>query len=938
MIVGEAFISINADSSTLGEQVEAQTSAALGASDLTEAGEVAGADLGAGIRTGAKDDLDKLAKDGETAGAGLAGGVRKGAEKDLDGLAKDGEKAGSDFGSSLSNAIGNALSGLSGVFGKVGGDLGPLSAGIGTVGDKMKDADGKGSGFISALSNLGGKVALGAAAGLAVFSLASIKMASDYQSTVATIAANAGIPESAAQKIGNAFLTTAGTTIYSATEIGKSYASIAGQAQAMAGHVLKSKTALALMKVSMDLAEGSGSKLATTSKTLVSTLQTFQLPLKNASAASDVLFSTARVLGTTITTVGGSFTRLRGQLGTAAPSIQELGGLFTDLAQHGEANSRAMRSVTTSLAGLLTPSAAVVKAQTQMHVSFINSAGQLTSLGNIFTKVQPLISGMGNAQATATLKALGFGSASNKLVSTIQAGTPALFDATVAASKVGSAHEAAAKQAKTLAHQMDLMKASVEDLAVKFGSFLIPKLEKLFNFLLTHKPILEALGITIGVVLVAAFAAWAISAATAAAATLAASWPILVIIAAIALLAVGIYELVKHWTAVWGAIKSVAASVWHFIENNVLHPIENFFTKTLPSIFNSVIAFLKHWGPLIGELILVPFTGGLSIILPLVIKYWGTIVGFFESIPGKLLNALESFGGLILGWLRDAWNYLLDALKDYVNLMLDIYVKIPLAIIDKIIGFAGMLVGWAADAFSKLLGAIVAGWNVVSGWFAGLPGMVIAFFVKAATWLVQGGMNILTGLWNGLKLAWATVSNWVGDIYTDFLKGFDKALTWLESAGSNIIKGLLNGLKKGWTDVLNFLKKAATKVKTFLDNPLSILSPSKVMTEKGTYIFAGLGRGMTKGYTKHVVPVLNAATSGILRSLEMTSSNTDLGHTLSPSSGTTHVTQITIAPGAVSITVPTGAHAGEAKAAVTDAFTQLSRELNAGQAPLRVNR
>lgn len=66
------------------------------------------------------------------------------------------------------------------------------------------------------------------------------------------------------------------------------------------------------------------------------------------------------------------------------------------------------------------------------------------------------------------------------------------------------------------------------------------------------------------------------------------------------LIALGIIELLKHWTTVWGAIKQVAHDFWTWIWTDFGEKIFNFLTKTIP--------------------------------------------GWFDSLPGKALNALKNLG------------------------------------------------------------------------------------------------------------------------------------------------------------------------------------------------------------------------------------------------------------------------------------------------------
>jgi phage-related protein len=74
--------------------------------------------------------------------------------------------------------------------------------------------------------------------------------------------------------------------------------------------------------------------------------------------------------------------------------------------------------------------------------------------------------------------------------------------------------------------------------------------------------------------------------------------PIGLIVIAVAALVIAITELVTHWKTVWGAVKSIALDAWHFIDNDVIHPLMQAFDA-----FNNFIALwtdrvalvLAHW-------------------------------------------------------------------------------------------------------------------------------------------------------------------------------------------------------------------------------------------------------------------------------------------------------------------------------------------------------
>lgn len=113
----------------------------------------------------------------------------------------------------------------------------------------------------------------------------------------------------------------------------------------------------------------------------------------------------------------------------------------------------------------------------------------------------------------------------------------------------------------TLNQHVDKWKYGLEAAAIALGTKLIPyviqamgALEGLVGWLAKNQQISIPLAIAFGAVLVVAIGAYTVSMIAAAIATLAATWPLLAIIAVAALLAVGIYELTQHWKQVTDAL------------------------------------------------------------------------------------------------------------------------------------------------------------------------------------------------------------------------------------------------------------------------------------------------------------------------------------------------------------------------------------------------
>ncbi len=86
--------------------------------------------------------------------------------------------------------------------------------------------------------------------------------------------------------------------------------------------------------------------------------------------------------------------------------------------------------------------------------------------------------------------------------------------------------------------------------------------------------------------LIAAFIGWAVAGWSAAAATIAATWPVLLVVAAIAALIAIIWILVANWQTIWGAITAFTTQAGAAITDGWNHVVD-FFSKTVPDAITS---------------------------------------------------------------------------------------------------------------------------------------------------------------------------------------------------------------------------------------------------------------------------------------------------------------------------------------------------------------
>jgi TP901 family phage tail tape measure protein len=728
-----------------------------------------------------------------------------GAERALGDVARSGESSGGRLSSALSSAMGQL--GL------------PFTGAVDNFGKHLDSAGGKSQSFGEKVGGAARGISLGMAAAVGAVGAESVHLALNFDQATGKIAASAGISNAAAKSIGDAFLSTAGSTTFSAQEIATSYAGVAGQFGAVEGHALTAKQALGVMTASIDLAEGSGTSLDVATASLAATMQAYGLKAADAGLATDVLFNTSRATGVGIDTVTGTFQKLHSTLGAVTPDLGQVGGIMVDLAQHGETGKKALSAVNTALNGLLAPSKSAADAQKFLGLSVYDANGKFVGFGSLMDQLKPKLAGMTQEQQLATLKAVGFGTANKALLTTILDGPGAFDKATAAASRQGTAHDAAGKATGNLKAQGEKLKSGLEDLGVRIGEALIPKLVALEHGVLSvvqwfekHKGAAQALAITVGTVLAGALliyvtnlaiagakstlefgkmiakgALWVVeataqpvmvaasnvaSAAAAAAAWIAANAAMLLAtagiglaIAAIVVVAVLVF---KHWHQIVHAI----AEAWDWVRAEAIR------------IWGMIEGFFKKWWPVI----LVIMTGGVALIPILLIKYWhqisadvsdawNAIISFFTGIPGKIIDALSSLGSMLAGAATTAWN-----------------------------------------AFSS---AVVSAWEAEVSFFTGLPGKILDALGDAAQWLLKSGGDLVQGLVNGISAAWSKVWDFikgkltglVGQVMSFF--GISSPSKMFHGFGVNLMEGLAMGINAGSGSASDAMTRASAALAGF---------------------------------------------------------------------------------------------------------------------------
>jgi hypothetical protein len=222
---------------------------------------------------------------------------------------------------------------------------------------------------------------------------------------------------------------------------------------------------------------------------------------------------------------------------------------------------------------------------------------------------------------------------------------------------------------------------------------------------------------------------------TAAAAHIAAFWPVYAIIAGVALLAAGVVLLIKNW----GAVSAFFVNLWKTVTGAFTKAF-NWIKNLLSGVSNKVLAVVAMFLPFIG-------------IPALIIKNWDTIKAFFVGLWVRIRTAATAawdgiktfFTGLwadITAGFTDAWNNILAFFR---------------SVLDGITQAVASVANWLSGVWAAVTGAFASAWLWVKDLFTSIWNGILAFFGFVWTGIVA----VFGSAWDGITQTVASVANLV---------------------------------------------------------------------------------------------------------------------------------------------------------------------------------
>ncbi|MBO5870835.1 MAG: phage tail tape measure protein [Clostridia bacterium] len=311
--------------------------------------------------------------------------------------------------------------------------------------------------------------------------------------------------------------------------------------------------------------------------------------------------------------------------------------------------------------------------------------------------------------------------------------------------------------------------------------------------------------------------------------------------------------------AIWDGIKTAFFAAWD--------AITNFFTVTIPEVFNTVINFVKdNWQGLL-LLIVNPFAGAFKLLYDNCDAFRNFVDNFVQNVKDFFVNGWNS----IVEFFTESIPAWFDSLKTWFG---ELPYKLGLLIgqiLGKVIQFGIDVVEWIKTNVPMFIE------NVIK-FVKELPGKVWTWLVETFNKIVQFGVDTLNkAIEVGSKFL-ETIVNYVkelpGKIWTWLKNTITKINTWIadmKKKGKEAIKGLIDNIIEGakeipskmleigknivsgvWNGILDAKDTFVSNVKGFFSGivdgvkeSLGIESPSKVFKrEVGYWIPAGVAEGI----------------------------------------------------------------------------------------------
>ncbi|MFE9372244.1 phage tail tape measure protein [Streptomyces sp. NPDC006711] len=761
---------------------------------------------------------------------------------------------------------------------------------------QLAEVDAAGAGAFAKTGMIGKAALLGLGVAAGAAAVATVKMAGDFQLQMTRVRTGAGEAASNMKMVGDGVLAMAG-------EVGQSTSQLTAGLYMVESAGYHGADALKVLQVSAEGAKVGAADLHTTTDAVTTAMNAYKMTSGQTTEAMNALIATEAEGKTNLEALAGSMSSILPVAAAAHVRLNEVMGAMATMTAQGTPAAVAATYLRQTIGQLSNPSGKAAKEMESLGLSAVQVgqklgkdglASTLTLLtdaiqkhmgpaGTVLishlqkaaantTEYQKVLANLSPAQQTYVGALATMVGGTKSMQAALQLTGPHLQDFIDKTKGIdehvragGKSVEGWADVQKNFNQKVAEAKASLEALGIQIGQILMPYVQAIIGVLATAASWLAkhtlaakiAAGVIGGVLL---FSIVALTTALYSMAEAAALNPMTWIILGVVALIAAVIALATHWSAVWGAIKSVAESVGH----------------ELASVWHSVAAVaVSVWNSISGTVIAV----------------WGAIAGFFVSAWHRVVDPLvtgwnflwsvtTTIWDAIAGFFRKWWPLLLVIFLPFVALLIAIWNHFHTQIIGAVMTVWNGITAFLSTVWNGIKAVASAVWSLIRAVIINpvlalwsdirAIGTALGNFLSAKWSAIR---SVASAVWNSIKTsminpisnAVSTITTLIGRVAKTIGDGLNKAWTAVKnigskfwSIGSSIVHGIIQGVENAGGALLDKLENLASSALSGAKKFLGINSPSRVFADN---VGVAIPEGIAKGIDDHAHLAVQSVTS-----------------------------------------------------------------------------